>query len=319
VEVGHGATVSGPAVVQESDSTLLILPGQAVVVEANGTLVARSAEVQPAEGAADGSVDASLKDRASAVCIARAMALGAETVTCASTGNAAASWAGAAASVGIASVIFVPATAPVAKVAQLLTYGATVFAVDGTYDDAFDLCLEATERFGWYNRNTAVNPYTLEGKKTKILDEARETKQKAKQMMTTYLDEASDVIQWYREFIATAPDDINGFFAFLTVPPVPIFPEHLHMKKMCGVVWCYVGGEEDAAKAARAARLFDVRRLIGGLFALYGVVLVVLVGDVLVLVGEVVVLVGMLIPIAGAWAFIALADDTVMTYLCSTG
>jgi len=55
------------------------------------------------------------------------------------------------------------------------------------------------------------------------------------------LDHAAEVMQWYREFITKAPDDLNGFFAFLTVPPAPMFPEHLHMKKMCGVVWCYTG------------------------------------------------------------------------------
>ena len=59
-----------------------------------------------------------------------------------------------------------PKTAPRAKIAQLLTFGAEVLAVDGTYDQAFDLCLEATRRFGWYNRNTGFNPYTREGKKT---------------------------------------------------------------------------------------------------------------------------------------------------------
>ena len=55
------------------------------------------------------------------------------------------------------------------------------------------------------------------------------------------LDDAAEVMQWYREFITKAPDDLTGFFAFLTVPPAPMFPEHLHMKKMCGVVWCYYG------------------------------------------------------------------------------
>ncbi|HLN14572.1 MAG TPA: FAD-binding oxidoreductase [bacterium] len=55
------------------------------------------------------------------------------------------------------------------------------------------------------------------------------------------LDHAAEVMQWYREFITKAPDDLTGFFAFLTVPPAPMFPEHLHMKKMCGVVWCYTG------------------------------------------------------------------------------
>ena len=109
---------------------------------------------------------ASLKDRASAVAIMKAQEHAAEIVTTASTGNAAAALAGLAASVGQKTVIFVPAAAPPAKIAQLLVYGATVLLVEGTYDDAFDLCLEATEAFGWYCRNTAYNPYMAEGKKT---------------------------------------------------------------------------------------------------------------------------------------------------------
>jgi threonine synthase len=96
--------------------------------------------------------------------------LGAEIVTTASTGNAAAALAGLAASVGQKTVIFVPATAPQAKIAQLLVYGATVLLVNGTYDDAFDLCLEATQEFGWYCRNTGYNPYMAEGKKTVSLE-----------------------------------------------------------------------------------------------------------------------------------------------------
>ena len=108
----------------------------------------------------------SLKDRASAVAIMKAQELGAEIVTTASTGNAAAALAGLAASVGQKTVIFVPASAPAAKIAQLLVYGATILLVEGTYDDAFDLCLQATDAFGWYCRNTGYNPYMAEGKKT---------------------------------------------------------------------------------------------------------------------------------------------------------
>jgi threonine synthase len=108
----------------------------------------------------------SLKDRASALVTARAMAEGVEVVTTASTGNAAAALAGLAASVGLPAVIFVPASAPEAKIAQLLTYGAKVLLVQGNYDAAFDLAVQASERYGWYNRNTGMNPYTLEGKKT---------------------------------------------------------------------------------------------------------------------------------------------------------
>jgi threonine synthase len=108
----------------------------------------------------------SLKDRASALVVARAMAEGVEVVTTASTGNAAAALAGLSASVGLPAAIFVPATAPEAKIAQLLIYGAKVLLVQGNYDDAFDLAVEASESYGWYNRNTGMNPYTLEGKKT---------------------------------------------------------------------------------------------------------------------------------------------------------
>lgn len=109
---------------------------------------------------------ASLKDRASALIVAKAQAEKRLIVTTASTGNAAAALAGLAASVQMPTVIFVPASAPEAKVTQLLVYGAHVLLVDGTYDDAFDLCLEASRRYGWYCRNTGFNPYTSEGKKT---------------------------------------------------------------------------------------------------------------------------------------------------------
>lgn len=108
----------------------------------------------------------SLKDRASAMALAKADELGAAVVTTASTGNAAAALAGLGASVGRDTVIFVPATAPEAKVAQLLAFGATVLLVDGSYNDAIELCLRIGDRFGWYNRTTGFNPYMSEGKKT---------------------------------------------------------------------------------------------------------------------------------------------------------
>ncbi len=60
------------------------------------------------------------------------------------------------------------------------------------------------------------------------------------------LERADEVMRWYREFIATAPEEINGFFALLTIPPVPVFPEALHLQKMCCVVWCYTGSQEEA-------------------------------------------------------------------------
>jgi threonine synthase len=109
---------------------------------------------------------ASFKDRASAIAVVKTRERGAEVVTTASTGNAAAALSGLCAAVGQPNVIFVPRTAPQAKVVQLLAYGSTVLLVDGTYDQAFELCLEAAQEFGWYNRNTAYNPYMSEGKKT---------------------------------------------------------------------------------------------------------------------------------------------------------
>jgi UDP-N-acetylenolpyruvoylglucosamine reductase len=77
------------------------------------------------------------------------------------------------------------------------------------------------------------------------------------------LERAAEVMKWYRDFIPKAPAELNGFFAFLTVPPGPPFPEHLHLKKMCGVVWCYAGGAEQADKALEPVRALDP--------ALYGV------------------------------------------------
>jgi len=109
---------------------------------------------------------ASFKDRASAIVVARALEIGAEVTVAASTGNAGAALAGMAAAIGSQAVIFAPKTAPPAKIAQLIVFGARVLLVDGTYDQAFDLSIEATQNFGWYNRNTGYNPFTAEGKKT---------------------------------------------------------------------------------------------------------------------------------------------------------
>ena len=112
----------------------------------------------------------SLKDRASAVAIAKAREKGYETIATASTGNAAAALAGLCAAVGQQCVIFCPQAALQAKVTQLLAYGAQVLLVKGTYDEAFELCLAAALEYGWYNRNTGYNPYMSEGKKTVALE-----------------------------------------------------------------------------------------------------------------------------------------------------
>jgi threonine synthase len=108
----------------------------------------------------------SFKDRASAIAILKAQEQKAEIITTASTGNAAAALSGLCASIQQKNVIFVPKSAPPAKIAQLLTYGSKVVLVEGTYDDAFELCMAAANEYGWYNRNTGYNPFMTEGKKT---------------------------------------------------------------------------------------------------------------------------------------------------------
>lgn len=117
---------------------------------------------------------ASYKDRPSALAVVKAREAGASVATTASSGNAGAALAGMCASVGMKSVIFVPATTPAAKVAQLQIYGATVALVEGSYEQACELCLAASERFGWYQRTTGYNPFTAEGKKTAAFEIAEQ-------------------------------------------------------------------------------------------------------------------------------------------------
>lgn len=108
----------------------------------------------------------SLKDRASFLIVAEANRLRENTIVAASTGNAASALAAVCAAAGRRAVIFVPQSAPRAKLVQMLLYGAFVVPVEGTYDDAFRLSLEYTARYGGLNRNTAYHPLTIEGKKT---------------------------------------------------------------------------------------------------------------------------------------------------------
>ncbi|MFY9611722.1 MAG: threonine synthase [Blastocatellia bacterium] len=117
---------------------------------------------------------ASFKDRPSALAVVKAHEAEADVITTASSGNAGSALAGICASVGMKSIIFVPATATLAKIAQLQVYGASVVLVEGSYDEAFDLCLEAARRYGWYQRSTGVNPFTREGKKTAALEIAEQ-------------------------------------------------------------------------------------------------------------------------------------------------
>lgn len=108
----------------------------------------------------------SLKDRASFLMVAEANRLGEEKIVCASTGNAASALSGVCAAAGKKAVIFVPKSAPKAKLVQILLYGAEIVLVDGTYDDAFSMSLRYTSKRGGLNRNTAYHPLTIEGKKT---------------------------------------------------------------------------------------------------------------------------------------------------------
>ena len=101
-----------------------------------------------------------------AMAVAKAREAGAGVIACSSTGNAASSLAGNAAAAGLATYIFVPSRAPKGKVAQLMTFGATVISVQGSYEETFELSRQAINRWGWYNRNAAINPYLSEGKKT---------------------------------------------------------------------------------------------------------------------------------------------------------
>lgn len=117
---------------------------------------------------------ASLKDRASAVAVAGAIETGNKIISCSSTGNAASSLAGNAARMGLKTVIFVPERAPEGKLAQLLLFGAKVIVVKGDYADAFDLSKLAIDKWGWYNRNAAINPHLVEGKKTVALEIAEQ-------------------------------------------------------------------------------------------------------------------------------------------------
>ncbi len=112
----------------------------------------------------------SFKDRASTVVSHYAREKNFNTIVVASTGNAGASIAGICASQKQKAIVVVPASAPKAKLTQILMYGATLVPIAGNYDKAFDLSIELSKEFGWYNRNTAFNSLTIEGKKTVSLE-----------------------------------------------------------------------------------------------------------------------------------------------------
>lgn len=108
----------------------------------------------------------SIKDRGSVVAVARALELGAKVITDASSGNASDSLACFTSSLDLKTVIFTPKNTPIPKLIQLYMYGAQVIRIDGTYDDAFELCKAASAKYGWYNRAAGFNPFGREGKKT---------------------------------------------------------------------------------------------------------------------------------------------------------
>ncbi len=112
----------------------------------------------------------SFKDRASELVVADAIRLGMEEIVCASTGNAASSLSCLTAAAGKKAVIFVPATAPAAKLAQIRIHGAELHSVAGSYDDAFAAALDYSASHNCLNRNTAYNPLTIEGKKSSGLE-----------------------------------------------------------------------------------------------------------------------------------------------------
>lgn len=112
----------------------------------------------------------SLKDRASLLVAAQALHHKETRVVLASTGNAGSSMSFVGAVCGLEVVLFVPASAPKAKIVQSLLYGAKIIPVQGTYDDAYRLSIEFSQRYGGINRNTSYNPLTVEGKKTVVLE-----------------------------------------------------------------------------------------------------------------------------------------------------
>lgn len=116
----------------------------------------------------------SSKDRASGVAVLKAIEAGAKVIACSSTGNAASSCACQAAHMGLKAVIFVPKRAPIGKATQICLYGATLVKVDGDYKAAFKLSKAAIDKYGWYNRNAAINPFMVEGKKTVSMEIAEQ-------------------------------------------------------------------------------------------------------------------------------------------------
>jgi threonine synthase len=209
---------------------------------------------------------ASFKDRASSMGVAKALEFGYDTVACASTGNAASSLAGMAANVGLRSFIFVPQRAPQPKVTQLLVFGANVIRVHGTYDQAYDLCMQAAQHYGWYQRNCAVNPYLVEGKKTCGLEIAEQMADNVPDWVVMSVGDGCSIAgAWkgIREmyelgFISKMPrmlgvqaegsPAVKGQFQATGEPPLGVYPAETIADSIC------VGVPRNWRKAVRAVR-----------------------------------------------------------------
>lgn len=143
---------------------------------------------------------ASYKDRASAIAITKAYEKGYDTIYCASTGNAASSLSGLSAPTKLKTFIFLPASAPIAKISQLFIYGAKVIPIDGSYDEAFDISMKIGEEKGWYCRNSAINPYLLEGKKTGALEIAVQNNWEIPDYLFVSVGDGTVISSFYKGF-----------------------------------------------------------------------------------------------------------------------
>lgn len=158
---------------------------------------------------------ASFKDRATAVAVAKAIGKKYEAIFCASTGNAASSLAGLTAGTPLKSYIFVPAKAPIAKISQLFAYGSTVIPIDGTYDEAFDISLTVGVKNGWYCRNSAYNPFLLEGKKTCALEIAVQCDWEIPDVIVVPVGDGTVISSFYKGFY-----DLNKVGAIDKIPKI---------------------------------------------------------------------------------------------------
>lgn len=142
----------------------------------------------------------SLKDRASAVVVQRAKAIGAPRVITASTGNAGVALAAMAPCAGVEAIIVVPETAPAGKLAQLAIFGARVVLVKGSYDDAFEVSDAAARELGWYCRNTGHNPFTVEGKKTVAFEIAEQLSWRAPEWVVVSVGDGNILVGVHKGF-----------------------------------------------------------------------------------------------------------------------